>query len=78
LQDAEDELGTHLQAELGNLPPEEREIVERKYFGEQSVRDIAAELQTTEKAVESRLLRARRRLKEAVLGRLQQESATGE
>lgn len=78
LQNAEDELGTHLQAELGNLPPEEREIVERKYFGEQSVRDIAAELQTTEKAVESRLLRARRRLKEAVLGRLQHEAIPGD
>lgn len=49
-------------------------MVERKYFGGQSVREIAAGLATTEKAVESRLLRARKRLKEGVLEKLRQES----
>jgi DNA-directed RNA polymerase specialized sigma24 family protein len=40
------------------------------------VREIAAELQTTEKAVESKLSRIRRKLKDAVLAELNHEPQT--
>jgi RNA polymerase sigma factor (sigma-70 family) len=55
------------------LPPEERELVERKYFGRESVRDIAASLQISEKAVESRLTRVRVKLKNETLNGLKHE-----
>ena len=56
-----------------HLAADERELVERKYFRGQSVREIAVELQATEKAVESRLGRARRKLKDAVLAELKHD-----
>jgi RNA polymerase sigma-70 factor (ECF subfamily) len=55
------------------LAPDERTLVERKYFARRSVREIARELQTTEKAVESKLSRVRRKLKDAVLAELNNE-----
>jgi DNA-directed RNA polymerase specialized sigma24 family protein len=45
-------------------------MVQQKYFTRQSVREIAAKLQTSEKAIESRLVRIRRKLKQAVLDEL--------
>ncbi len=60
---------------LGDLTREERELMERKYFEEESVRDIAASLNTTEKAVESRLVRARRRLKDLIQVRLKDDKS---
>lgn len=59
---------------VADLPIAERDLIERKYYGGESVRDLAASLQTSEKAVESRLSRARRRLKELVLERLKYEA----
>jgi DNA-directed RNA polymerase specialized sigma24 family protein len=47
----------------------------QKYFAHQSVREIAIALQTTEKSVESRLSRIRRRLKDAVLSQLKNEQS---
>lgn len=68
-----------LLAELENLvaclPAEERALVERKYFGGESVRNIADTSQATEKAVESRLSRVRRKLKDLLLERLNHEAA---
>ena len=55
------------------LPLEERELVERKYFGRESVRAIAASLQISEKAVESRLTRVRGKLKAETLSGLKHE-----
>jgi len=55
------------------LPPDERELVERKYFGNQPVREIAAALQTSEKAVESRLTRVRRKLRDELLTALKND-----
>lgn len=60
---------------IRSLPPDERELVERKYFGNETVRDIAATLQTSEKAVESRLVRVRRKLKDMLLSNLNDEQA---
>lgn len=57
------------------LPAEERDLIRRKYFAQQPVREIAAALQTTEKAVESRLSRTRRKLKENILTDLDHEPA---
>src|SRR5437867_2834728 len=41
-----------LEGGLTALPADERDLVERKYFTRQSVREIAVELQTSEKAIE--------------------------
>jgi RNA polymerase sigma factor (sigma-70 family) len=64
-----------LEDRVRRLPPEERELVERKYFGRESVRDIAAALQISEKAVESRLTRVRLKLKGDLLNDLKHERA---
>ncbi len=69
--DADARLMELLQANLAALPAEERESLERKYLAGQPVRQIAEETRTTEKAVESRLARARRRLKEMILAQLE-------
>lgn len=63
-----------LKDEIAGLPVEERVLLERKYFGGEAVKQLADELQTTEKAMESRLLRIRRKLKAAMLKRLQHET----
>lgn len=65
-----------LDSGLATLPQDDRDLVERKYLARQSVRDIAAALQASEKAVESRLVRIRRKLKEAVLRSLEHEPPT--
>jgi RNA polymerase sigma-70 factor (ECF subfamily) len=62
-----------LEANLADLAPEDKQLVEWKYLERRSVRDIAADLEVSEKAVESRLVRVRRRLKEALLTRLRNE-----
>jgi DNA-directed RNA polymerase specialized sigma24 family protein len=60
---------------LTALSEDERQLVEQKYILRQSVREIADGQQTTEKAVESRLSRVRRKLKDAVLAELKNERA---
>jgi len=64
-----------LERNLSVLSPEERGLLEQKYFQRQTVRDIAAADQTSEKAVESRLTRVRRKLKTALLKQLKDEPA---
>jgi len=56
------------------LPPDERELVQRKYFARESVRDIAESLQLSEKAVESRLTRVRLKLRMETLNGLKHEA----
>ncbi len=65
-----DQLKNLLERHIALLPPDERTIVEQKYFAHRAVREIANELQTTEKAVESKLSRIRKKLKDAVLAEL--------
>ncbi len=72
--EADEQLHAALEKELTALPADERQLVEQKYLLHQSVREIADEQQTTEKAVESRLSRVRRKLKTAVLAGLKHES----
>ena len=59
-----------LAAGLELLESEERNILQKKYFDGASVREIALKFAMTEKAVESRLTRARAKLKEQLLKRL--------
>ena len=61
-----------LERSMALLPTDEKRLVEAKYFARRSVREIADEFQTTEKAIESRLTRVRRKLKDAVLAVLKQ------
>ena len=65
---------TLVREELDGLPADERELIERKYFNGEPVRGLAEGCQLTEKAMESRLLRIRRKLKTAVLDRLGHET----
>jgi RNA polymerase sigma-70 factor (ECF subfamily) len=65
-----DPLGEALERNLACLPVDERSLLESKYFERQSVSAIASQLQTTEKAIESRLTRIRQKLKAAVLADL--------
>jgi RNA polymerase sigma-70 factor (ECF subfamily) len=62
-----------LEQRVALLPPDEQKLVAQKYVARRSVREIAAELQTTEKAVESKLSRVRQKLKDAVLAELKNE-----
>ena len=74
-READAKLLTLLERVVQGLPLDERELVERKYFSRRSVRDIAGELQISEKAIESRLVRVRRKLRDAMLAELKNESS---
>jgi len=65
-----------LSSSLGELTPDERSLVEGKYLRRASVRELASENGLTEKAIESRLLRARRLLREKILTKLRHENKT--
>jgi RNA polymerase sigma-70 factor, ECF subfamily len=71
----DEQLGVLLERHVARLPPDERELIEQKYFARRAVRDLAGERQTTEKAVESKLARVRKKLKDAVLAELKNENA---
>ena len=63
-----------LTANLERLPWEEREVIQRKYFARESVKEIAADTGATEKAIESQLVRIRRKLKADMLAQLNHET----
>jgi len=71
---ADDRLRVLLAQHVALLPPDEQRLVDQKYSAHCSVREIADEMQTTEKAVESKLSRVRKKLKDAVLAELNHES----
>lgn len=73
--EADAQLRALLADQLTALPADERQLVGQKYLLRQSVREIADAGQTTEKAVESRLSRVRRKLKDAVLAKLRNEQS---
>ncbi len=72
-EDADAKLRDLLEQGLKSLPCDDQELMRRKYFAHHSVREIAGALNTTEKAVESRLARIRGKMKEALLGALRDE-----
>jgi len=63
-------LGIILEESLNELDPEDRRLIEGKYLDATSVKELSAHTGLTEKAVESRLLRLRRYLRERVLNKL--------
>ena len=71
--ETDEKLHMLLAGKLIRLPADEQRLVEQKYILHQSVREIADALQTTEKAVESKLSRVRHKLKAAVLAELKNE-----
>jgi RNA polymerase sigma-70 factor (ECF subfamily) len=71
--EVDEKLGALLERNLKSLRSDEQKLVGQKYFARQSVREIADEQQTTEKAIESKLSRVRRKLKDAVLAELKNE-----
>ncbi len=70
----DDDLEVLLERNMDGLPAEERALLEAKYYDHRSVREIAEQLQTTEKAIESRLVRVRQKLKQALLAESKHES----
>lgn len=62
-----------LQQGLAQMETTERELLQRKYLEGQSVREIAAHGAASEKAVESRITRARVRLRAIMLQLLRRE-----
>jgi RNA polymerase sigma-70 factor (ECF subfamily) len=70
---ADAQLLVTLEHSVRSLSNDERELIERKYFGGESVRAIAESLQVSEKAVESRLTRVRVKLKNDLLTGLKHE-----
>lgn len=68
-QAAERENARLLRQAVEELPPPDREIFIRRYYLYQAVKEIAARLGTTPKAVEHRLDRGRRRLREKLMER---------
>ena len=71
--EADAKLAALLETNLGALPLDERRLLEAKYFEGRSVHDIAGDLGLSEKAVDSRLVRIRQKLKAAILDELKHE-----
>ena len=64
---AREETREMVNATMSQLPPHYREALEAKYVSRRSVREIATERSTSEKAVESLLTRARQAFRETFL-----------
>jgi RNA polymerase sigma-70 factor (ECF subfamily) len=64
----QDERNSLVRAALGRLPCRDAEILLLKYTEEWSYRELAAHLGVSESAIEARLHRARKRLREAMIG----------
>ena len=62
-----------LETAMNELPEGERRLIESKYFEGASVREIAGRDGSTERSVESRLLRTRRKLREMIERSLRHE-----
>ena len=70
---ADERLQILLEQKIALLLPDEQKLVEQKYLARRAVREIADELRATEKAVESKLSRVRKKLKDAALIELKNE-----
>lgn len=73
--DPDEYLNELLKQELEQLEPIDRSLVEGKYLSGASVRELAEQFGLTERAVESRLLRARRQLRQELVKQLKNENA---
>jgi RNA polymerase sigma-70 factor (ECF subfamily) len=63
-------LGALLEESLDELEPADRLLIENKYLAGETVRELATQAGLSGKAVESRLLRLRRQLRERILEKL--------
>ena len=70
----EHRLGEILREALADLPPDERELIQAAYLDKRPLRELADEAGQSYKAVESRLGRLRRKLKERLLKNLRHEN----
>jgi RNA polymerase sigma-70 factor, ECF subfamily len=66
----DDALAEALEESVGELEPADRILIEGKYLEGQTVKELSAREGVSEKAVESRLLRLRRQLREGILKKL--------
>ena len=66
----ESRLQSALADAMQELAPDDRRLIERKYFEGEAVRDLSSATGLTEKAIESRLVRLRRELKSHLLKKL--------
>jgi RNA polymerase sigma-70 factor, ECF subfamily len=62
-----------LEQSMAALPLEDRQLMEWKYFERKSVHEIAQALDVSDKAIESRLVRVRQKLKAMLLLGLKDE-----
>lgn len=69
--DASSELISALEESLRELEPSDQKLIEAIYFEDQSQKKVAEESGVTSKAVESKLARLRRKLRSAILNKLQ-------
>jgi RNA polymerase sigma-70 factor, ECF subfamily len=69
-EDLEIRMGSLLQESLDELDAADRQLVENKYLDGRTVKELSTLAGATEKAVESRLLRLRRELRERILEKL--------
>ena len=73
-QETQDQLLRLLEQSLADLPTLDRTLLEGKYLQGAAIKELANGTHLTERAVESRLRRARRQLKESLLRNLNHES----
>jgi RNA polymerase sigma factor (sigma-70 family) len=66
------QLRSLLNETLDEMPLEDRRLIEGKYLDGAAVRELSESAGLTDKAVESRLLRARRQLRERLLKKLKE------
>jgi len=70
LPDPDERLRAELDESLSELTPEDRLLIVNKYLEGLSIKELSLQTGLTEKALESRLLRLRRRLRETLLKKL--------
>lgn len=73
---AESRLASSLEVGLEALAEDERTLLAAKYYERRTVRELAEQFETTAKAIESKLGRARAKLKQTILRTLNHDSAT--
>jgi RNA polymerase sigma-70 factor (ECF subfamily) len=71
--DGDDRIRELLSRGMATLSADEQKLLEWKYTEQRAIREIAGELNTSEKAIESRLARTRLKLKEWILTALKHE-----
>jgi RNA polymerase sigma-70 factor (ECF subfamily) len=72
-READSRLLMLLERELSKLDSDDRALIERRYLEGESLKEIAEAVGTTDRAVESRLLRIRRHLRDRILLELKNE-----